>query len=185
MEKLEAMWPVLKFVLPIFAVYTVIVYWRIFAKAGEAGWKSLIPVYNYITLFDIFYEKGMLITWIVLSILSVIVPMFVGAGVLGGLIVLILMLINCVFGLYINIKLDLSIAESFSKNRWFAVGLVFLYPVFLGILAFGKCECIGVSGGMSVKKESQLTGWRCECGNMNGPGVDDCDRCGKRRPKQD
>ncbi len=27
-------------------VLQVIAYWRIFTKAGEAGWKSLIPIYN-------------------------------------------------------------------------------------------------------------------------------------------
>ncbi len=27
-------------------VLQVVAYWRIFKKAGEAGWKSFIPLYN-------------------------------------------------------------------------------------------------------------------------------------------
>ena len=30
----------------IFAVLTIIARWKIFTKAGEAGWKSIIPIYS-------------------------------------------------------------------------------------------------------------------------------------------
>ena len=33
----------------IFYILQVIAYWKIFTKAGEEGWKSIIPIYNYFT----------------------------------------------------------------------------------------------------------------------------------------
>lgn len=36
-----------------FYVLLVIAQWKIFTKAGEAGWKSLIPVYNMVVLYKL------------------------------------------------------------------------------------------------------------------------------------
>jgi hypothetical protein len=33
--------------------------WFLFEKAGEPGWKSLIPFYNLYTMFDIVYGNGL------------------------------------------------------------------------------------------------------------------------------
>ena len=38
-------------ILLVVAVLQIVAMWKIFTKAGEAGWKSIIPVYNIITLF--------------------------------------------------------------------------------------------------------------------------------------
>ena len=32
-------------------VLTIIANWRLFSKAGQAGWKSIIPIYNLVILF--------------------------------------------------------------------------------------------------------------------------------------
>lgn len=37
----------------ILAILQIVAWWRIFSKAGEAGWKSIIPIYNVIVLFKI------------------------------------------------------------------------------------------------------------------------------------
>ena len=37
-------------VILVVAVLTIIANWRIFTKAGEAGWKSIIPIYNLFVL---------------------------------------------------------------------------------------------------------------------------------------
>ena len=37
----------------IVGILTIIANWKIFTKAGEKGWKSLIPIYNTIILFKI------------------------------------------------------------------------------------------------------------------------------------
>jgi hypothetical protein len=66
-------------VLLVVYVLMAIALWRVFEKAGEKGWKALIPFYNTYTLFRIAGRNGWgfllmfipfvnLITWIVVSI---------------------------------------------------------------------------------------------------------------------
>ena len=47
-------------VLAIVTVLLVIAWWRIFVKAGEEGWKSIIPFYNTYTMFKIAWGNGWL-----------------------------------------------------------------------------------------------------------------------------
>ena len=39
-------------------VISVIAYWKIFTKAGEAGWKAIIPILNTYVMFKIAYGNG-------------------------------------------------------------------------------------------------------------------------------
>lgn len=39
-------------------VLQIIGWWKIFTKAGEAGWKSLIPLYNLYILYNISCTKS-------------------------------------------------------------------------------------------------------------------------------
>ena len=41
------------FIMLIFAVIMIIAYWKVFTKAGEAGWQSIIPIWNVIVLLKI------------------------------------------------------------------------------------------------------------------------------------
>ena len=34
-------------------VIAIVAFWKVFTKAGEAGWKSIIPIYNIIILLKI------------------------------------------------------------------------------------------------------------------------------------
>jgi len=49
----------------IYSVCYVIGSWKIFEKAGEAGWKSLIPLYDYYIRIKISWNTGMF--WVGLS----------------------------------------------------------------------------------------------------------------------
>ena len=51
----------------------IVAMWKLYSKAGEAGWKSLIPIYNIVVLFRI---SG-LSPWLVLVYLTSIIP-FIG-----------------------------------------------------------------------------------------------------------
>ena len=88
----------------------IIATWKIMTKAGEQGWKSLIPIYNYWTLFKI---AGLTPA---LSLL-LFVP-------LANLIILIIFYIH--------------LSKAFGKSSGFAVGLIFLNLIFMLILAFGS-----------------------------------------------
>ena len=60
-------------ILLVIYVLQIIAMWKIFSKAGEAGWKSIIPIYNAVILFKI---SG-LSPWLILAYLAAIIP-FVG-----------------------------------------------------------------------------------------------------------
>lgn len=106
----------------IVAVISIIAMWKIFTKAGEAGWKSIIPIYNIITLFKI----AGISPWFVLGYLAAIIPIVGGFVALG-----------------ITIYAMINLAKSFGKGGGFAAGLILLGPIFYMILAFGNSEYQG------------------------------------------
>ena len=119
---LGAMFSTFLIIMLVIAVLQIIAMWKIFAKAGEKGWKSIIPIYNVVTLFKI---SG-LSPWLVLVYLASVIP-FVGW-------------IAC---LVLTIFQANGLAKSFGKSAGYTVGLIFLAPIFYLMLAFGKSEYIG------------------------------------------
>ena len=107
------------FIVFIIAILTIIANWKIFTKAGEKGWKSIIPIYNMVILFRI---SGISPWWILLYLLAP-VPII-------GLVVS--------FGLMIYLYLNL--AKAFGKGAGFTVGLILLNTIFVMILGFGSSE---------------------------------------------
>ena len=101
----------------IILVLTIIAQWKLFEKAGEAGWKCLIPIYSTVVLFRI----AGISPWWVLGYLAVIIP-----GI-GGLITL-----------GIAIYAMIMLAKAFGKGAGFTVGLILLNTIFIMILGFGS-----------------------------------------------
>jgi hypothetical protein len=106
----------------IFLVLIIVAYWKIFVKAGEAGWKSIIPIWNIIVLLKIVGRP----TW---WILLMFIP-FVN------------------FVVAIVIALDLG--KAFGKDTVWSVLLLVLFSV-VGylILGFGDAKYVGSSVGAS------------------------------------
>ena len=114
------------------AVVAAIGMWKVFTKAGEKGWKSIIPVYNMYTLCKII---GVNPWWILIVFLSSIVTFIPIIGVLAAMAVVI----------YLNILVAKSTANAFGKDTGFAIGLYFLSPIFYCILGFGKAKYEGAN----------------------------------------
>ena len=112
------------------AVVTIIGMWKVFTKAGEEGWKSIIPVYNLYTLCKI---VGVSPWWILIIFLGGIVSIIPIIGWLAYMAATI----------YFGILLAKSTANSFGKDTGFAVGLYFLSTIFFCILGFGKAKYEG------------------------------------------
>lgn len=118
------------------AIVQIIAMWKIFSKAGEKGWKSIIPIYNIVILFKI---SG-LSPWLVLVYLAGIIP-FVGWIAIIAL----------------NAVLAYKLAKSFGKDGGWAVGLYFLAPIFYMLLGFGKSEYVGPAGESSSFETTSST----------------------------
>lgn len=104
----------------IILLLTIITNWKIFLKAGEKGWKSIIPIYNTVILFKIAGLSG----W----------------WALGYFIVAFIPNVGSLICLGIAIYLMYRLAKAFGKGGGFTVGLVLLNTIFMMILAFGKAE---------------------------------------------
>lgn len=84
--------------------------WRIFIRAGENGWKAVIPIYNkYILCKMLSYPKWFFILYYI--------P-----------------IINFAIHIIVSIRL----AKAFNRGKLFALGLITLNPIFILILGFGK-----------------------------------------------
>ena len=119
-------------------VLLVIALWKIFVKAGEAGWKSLIPIYNVYVLCKIIGIRF----WIYVILLPIIVG-FV-AGLIFGNDQKTVSLISSLYSLFLAIYMSRNLAKAFGKGIGFTIGLIFLPNIFQLILGFGSAEYVGV-----------------------------------------
>lgn len=97
------------------AAFMIVCMWKIFSKAGQPGWASIIPFYNSYVLFDIAWGNGLLF-------LLMLVPAA-----------------NTIIAIILYVKLS----QAFGYSGAFAVGLIFLPIIFIPVLAFGNNTYIG------------------------------------------
>lgn len=144
----------------VFALATIMIVglWKIFTKAGQKGWKSLIPIYNsYIVITKIARKSAMyfwgpvLGSFVLICTIAIITGSTGRYGRISNTTGVILGLFTAAFyiGLIVfTVIISLAIAKNFGQSTGFAVGLVLLPFVFYLILAFGDSKFI-----YSTKKE--------------------------------
>ncbi len=99
----------------------IVAYWKVFTKAGEAGWQSIIPIWNTIVLLKI---AGRPWWWLLLMLIPFV-----------NIVILII---------WYN-----DVSKSFGHGFGFTLGLIFLGPIFWLILGFGGSRYVG-PGGMAM-----------------------------------
>lgn len=104
-------------------VFIIIVYWRIYEKAGQPGWASIVPFYNTYVLIVRILEMPSFWFWLLF------VPF-----------------LNIAIALILIFMIPFKLAEKFGKGAGFGVGLLLLGIIFLPILAFGSAEYQGGRG---------------------------------------
>ena len=99
--------------------------WKIFTKAGQVGWKCLVPIYGGVVFMRI---VGRPWWWLVLLAIPFVnvVPA----------------IIEC-----------FDLARVFGKGVGFGFGLLLLGPVFVMVLAFGDARYVGpVRGATALRR---------------------------------
>ena len=120
----------------IFYILQVIAYWKIFTKAGEEGWKSIIPIYNGYVQYRLTWDVQYFWVALGLAVGGGILNSFGGiVGVIGSLALLGTALMNVV-ALY-------KLACAYGHGIGFTSGLFFLNTLFMLILGFGDSEYMG------------------------------------------
>lgn len=94
------------------AILLIVAFWKIFEKAGEPGWKSIIPLYSSYTMFKLLFSSG----WFFLLELIPVV------------------------GFFVRIVRNNRLSKAFGHGIGFTLGLIFLPNIFMLILGFNRDE---------------------------------------------
>jgi hypothetical protein len=103
------------------ALFLIVAMWKVFTKAGQPGWASIIPIYNLYVWCKI---VGRPWWWILLMLIP-----FVN---------FIILIILCI-----------DMAKSFGKGAGFGIGRAFLGIIFWPILGFGSAQYQGPAAAAS------------------------------------
>ncbi len=117
-------------------VLMIVAWWKLFTKAGEKGWKSLIPIYNlyvYCRIIGLNFWIYVLAIPFGLGLLTALIPSI--AGVLS--------IISAVYAIFLAIYEAILLGNAFKKGTGFKVGLVLLSAIFFLILAFDSSKYVG------------------------------------------
>ncbi len=112
--------------------------WQMFAKAGEAGWKALIPIYNFYIMFKIAWKGNMFWIWVLCT--------FLGGFFAGMATNSIMYALANAFNLVsyiILIVLWYNVSIAYGHGLGYFLGLWFLQPIFLMIIGFGSSRFVG------------------------------------------
>ena len=101
------------------ALLLIVAMWKVFTKAGQPGWASIIPIYNVYIWCKIVGRPGW---WVILLFIPFV-------------------------NFIIAIILCIDLAKSFGKGVGFGLGLAFLGIIFFPILGFGSTQYQGPSAG--------------------------------------
>lgn len=121
-------------------ILQIIANWNIFTKAGESGWKSLIPIYGDYVSYKIAWQTSYFwLNFILGILLSYVSNANLNESMFLSLIVILLKIALTV----INIMYCVKLARAFGRGIGFAIGLILLQPIFLLILGFGSDQYYG------------------------------------------
>ena len=99
-------------------VLGIIAEWKIFKKAGQRGWYSLIPILREYKICEIVDGNG-------IKFLLLCVPF-----------------VSFIYGILLCFRM----AKAYGKGTGFGFGLLFLPNIFMLILGFGSAEYLGPRG---------------------------------------
>lgn len=96
----------------IWLVYSTIIRWIIYSKAGKPGWSAIIPIYRQIVMYQVCGITPLfMLLWFI--------------PVLGWIVMFVMAIVK-----------RFSLASSFGRSGLFGFGLLILPPIFQAILAF-------------------------------------------------
>ena len=115
------------------------IHWMVLVKAGEKGWKSLIPFYSNYVEYQLYWDSKYF--WI-----SLFLPLVIMISTIVCYNYSIIWLLFVVFVLFIlflicPIILEFKKAKSFNQSAAFGVGLLLLNLVFNAIICFDS-SCV-------------------------------------------
>ncbi len=153
----------------IWYVLTIVGDWKIFEKAGEKPWKSIIPFLNTYTEFKLSWKGVYGIVMIICNLITTnyarisnTYRVYMAQSAEGSTVVAVpsapsgLFTAIAVCALVVTIVLNVlkakNLAAAFGKNTGFAMGLFFFEPIFRIVLGLGKDKYVGPMGNPNQPK---------------------------------
>jgi len=99
----------------------IIAHWKIFTKAGQPGWASIIPIFNFYILLKIIGKPSWWLILLIVPIANFIIAIW-SANLL---------------------------AKRFGKDELYTIGLLLLPFIFYPILGFGSAQYIPLGNSQS------------------------------------
>ena len=142
----------------IWYVLLIIAQWKIFEKAGEKGWKSLIPIYGQYILFKIAGAKAWfwalfcitIVACIVIGVNNIPVDYNATSAELQAQLnavdwtkhvpYLVAIVAGGIISIASDIALALRLARAFGKGFSYVLGLIFIPQIVTLVLGFGKAK---------------------------------------------
>lgn len=132
---------------------TIVARWKMFTKAGEAGWKSLIPIYCDYTLFKLVWNAksfwiytASIVASLALNIIGgqyeIVGGQLVATGG-GNFVIGIFAYLAGIVTLVYTVISSIKTALAYGKSPLFGAGILLLPGIFNLILGFGKAEYQG------------------------------------------
>lgn len=125
-------------------ILQIVANWKIFTKAGQAGWKSIIPIYGDYVSYKIAWQTSYFWLSFILEVVVSCIDTFMnptGENIACAAIVILINLVLAVISIMYCVKLS----RAFGRGIGFAIGLIFLQPIFLLILAFSDSQYYGAN----------------------------------------
>lgn len=160
------------FICVLLAVFSFIAWCRIFIRTGLPWERMFVPIYGRYWQYNI-ADCGWLF-WILVAcgifagFLPALFRSWIPLSVIGA-IVLVLQI------LYLR-----KLASVFGRGFGFTLGLIFLHPLFIILLGFGKNEFQGPAFVSAAPRPQPR--WTCSCGMANPATKAFCINCGKPHP---
>ena len=126
----------------IYFVLRAIADWKIFTKAGRAGWKSLVPFLCEYEEFDICWKGSYGMICAILLAAGQWVDTATRQSGKVTWVSAVLMVVGIVI-LVLSFRESIKLAKAFGKGKGFGIGLFLLGPIFKLILGFGSARYVG------------------------------------------
>lgn len=116
----------------------VIANWMIYKKAGEAGWKSIIPIYGDYISYKIVWKGSVYWIWFLALVGCYVSACFVRAADGSvNMAAYALAMSALLFAAVLHMIKMMKKARAFGKGTLFGLGLIVFTPIFNLILGFG------------------------------------------------
>lgn len=124
-------------------VIQILAYWKIFTKAGQPGWKSLVPVLSQYTAFKLVWTPFMFFAALVIAAADLLLITLASLFAELTFLLMWLIMLASAAAVIMYVVYTHKLSRAFRHGVVFTIGLLLFQPIFILVLAFGRSEYHG------------------------------------------